>query len=145
MDRPLSTAIPVIADRASVGGLLSPQAEASAFWRIRRRMVLTLLRQTSERARLRLTLVIVLSGTLWLALFWLFADGFAFLEDTIPGPDLFDQTVRAIFGMFFMSLSVMLVFSSGISHSLSCAPDAFVDNAGPGGTDLCTSFRKRRS
>lgn len=132
MDRPLSAPIPEdceplapIADRASVGGLLSPQAEASAFWRIRRRMLVTLLRQTSERARLRLTLVIVLSGTLWLALFWLFADGFAFLEDTIPGPDLFDQTVRAIFGMFFMSLSVMLVFSSGIIlySSLFRAPD----------------------
>lgn len=132
MDTSLSVPIPednttpaAEPDHEPVGGLLSPQAEAAAFWRMRRRMVTTVLRQTSERARLRLTLVILLSGSLWLALFWLFADGFTFLEDTIPGPDLFDQTVRAIFGMFFMSLSVMLVFSSGIIlySSLFRAPD----------------------
>jgi len=111
--------------RKPVDGLLTPQAEAAAFWRMRWRMLTTLLRQTCERARLRLGLVILLSGSLWGALFWLFADGFTFLEDTIPGPDLFDQTVRAIFSMFFMSLSVMLVFSSAIIlySSLYRAPD----------------------
>ncbi len=122
---PISEAPTANPGREPVGGLLAPQAEAAAFWRMRRRMLMTLLRQTSERARLRLGLVILLSGSLWVALFWLFADGFTFLKDTIPGPDLFDQTVRAIFGMFFMSLSVMLVFSSAIIlySSLFRAPD----------------------
>jgi ABC-2 type transport system permease protein len=109
----------------SCGELISPQAESSAFWRMRRRLFATVLQQTLLRARLRLTLVVLLSGGLWLALFWLFAQSFNFLEDAIPGPDLYDQTVRAVFGMFFMSLSVMLVFSSAIIlySSLFRAPD----------------------
>lgn len=96
------------------GEWLTPQAEAAAFWQVRRRTLQTLLRQTFHRARLRLTLIVLLSFTLWLALFWLFADGFNFLRGAIPGPDLYEKTVRAVFGMFFMSLSVMLVFSSAI-------------------------------
>lgn len=108
-----------------LGAPISPQAEAKAFWHVRRRVVTAILRQTLQQARLRLGLVVILSGTLWLALFWLFFRGFAFLEETIPGPDLFDQTVRAVFGMFFMSLSVMLVFSSAIIlySSLFRGPD----------------------
>jgi len=104
---------------------VSPQAEAAAFWRMRRRLVATLLWQAMLRARLRVTLVVLLSLTLWLALFWLFADGFEFLRGAIPGPDLYEKTVRAVFGMFFMSLSVMLVFSSAIIlySSLYLAPD----------------------
>jgi len=105
---------------------ISPQAEASAFWRMRRRLFTTILQQTLLRARLRLTLVVLLSGGLWLTLFWLFAPAFSFREDSIPGPDLYDQTVRAVFGMYFVSLSVIVLFSSAInlysSHIRS--PDA---------------------
>jgi ABC-2 type transport system permease protein len=89
------------------------------------RQVWTVLVQTFSRARFRLALIVLLSALLWSALFWLFADGFRFLEKSIPSPDLHDETVRAVFGMFFVALFAMLVFSSGIIlySSLFRAPD----------------------
>lgn len=73
-----------------------------------------MVRQTLATARLRLGLVLVLSGLLWLALFLLFVDGFEFIKGAIVSPDLHDRTVQAVFGMFFVALMVMLVFSSGV-------------------------------
>ncbi len=89
-------------------------AEAAAFWRMRQRFIRTFLRQTFSGSRFRLALIAVLSGLLWGGLFWLFADGFRFLKAGIPHPDTYDETVRAVFGMFFAALMVMLVFSAGI-------------------------------
>jgi ABC-2 type transport system permease protein len=106
-------------------GLLSGADEARAFWRMRLRIVSTLLRQTFADAWFRLALIAALSGLLWAGLFWLFADGFDFLRKSIPSADLHDQAVRAVFGMFFAALSAMLVFSSGIIlySSLFRGPD----------------------
>ncbi len=94
--------------------LLSSEREGRAFWRMRAHLVRNVVRQTLEAARLRLVLVLVLSGMLWLALFWLFVDGFRFIRTAIVAPDLHDRTVQAVFGMFFVALMVMLVFSSGV-------------------------------
>jgi len=93
--------------------LLSPEAEARAFWRMRCRVVSTLVRQTISHARLRLTLIVVLSTFLWLVLFSLFFEGFQFLAKTIPG-DLHEETVRIVFATFFVTMMVALTFSSGI-------------------------------
>jgi len=93
---------------------LSPQEEARAFWRLRRRMATTLLRQAFSRARLRVALLLLLSLLLWCGLYWLFSDGFRILKVGIRDPETHDQTVRAVFGMFFAALMVMLIFSSGI-------------------------------
>jgi len=99
--------------------------EAQAFWRMRRQLVAAVLRDVLSRSRFRLLLVAALSGLLWAGLFWLFADGFTFLRAAMPHPDTYDETVRAVFGMFFAALMVMLVFSSGIIlySSLFRAPD----------------------
>ena len=99
---------------APAGDFLSPENEARAFWRLRRRLATTVLRQAFSRARFRLTLILGLSLVLWLGLFWLFADGFRFLKSGIVHAETHDQTVRAIFGMFFAALMLMLVFSSAI-------------------------------
>ena len=88
--------------------------EARAFWRMRARLVRTLLRQTLAESWLRVALVLVLSALLWGALFWLCIDGFWFLRATILARDTYDQAVRAVFGVFFAALTVMLVFSSAI-------------------------------
>ena len=47
-------------------------------------------------------------------MFWIFLDGFAFLQLTITHPDTHARTVAAVFGHFFFWLMLMLVFSSGI-------------------------------
>jgi ABC-2 type transport system permease protein len=81
---------------------------------MRRRSAATLLRQVFSRARFRWTLILGLSLVLWLGLFWLFADGFRFLKSGIVHGETHDQIVRAVFGMFFAALMLMLAFSAAI-------------------------------
>ncbi len=88
--------------------------EARAFWRMRYRLVTTIADQTFSQARFRLTLIVILSLMLWLGLFALFAEGFALMNTGIRDQSIYDETVRAVFGTFFATLMVMLVFSAGI-------------------------------
>ncbi len=105
--------------------LVSPEAEARAFWWLRLRLATTLFVQLVSRARFRVSATLLASGLLWLVLFWLFVDGFVFLNGAMFSPDLQARTIRALFGLFFMALTVMLVFSSGIIlyGSLFRSPD----------------------
>lgn len=113
--RPTPEAAPLtLACLAGVHELVSPQVEARAFHRMRGRMLWTMVRQTLSHARLRLLLIIVLSVLLWFALYRLFAEGFYFLETALPYPDLREKTVEAVFGTFFVTLTVMLIFSTGV-------------------------------
>ena len=91
-----------------------PEAEARAFWRMRRRVIRALLRQMLAQARFRFSLIVVLSAVLWCGLFWLFADGLTFLRSAIYAQDIYQQTVSSVLGMFFLALLTMLVFSAGI-------------------------------
>lgn len=95
-------------------GLLSVADEASLFWFLRRRIGMNLLWQTVQRSRLRLVLASTLTLCLWLVLFVLFYMGFEFLAGAIPEPSTHDETVRAVYSVFFASLTVMLVISTGI-------------------------------
>jgi len=88
--------------------------EARAFRRLRKRLVVNSVRQLLEQSRLRVSLVVLLSVIFWGGLFVLFIEGFQFLTLSIPHVATRDETVRAIFGVFFASLTVMLVFSAGI-------------------------------
>jgi len=99
---------------AQLPPLTSPEQEARAFLQMRRRLVSTLLVQTFSGARFRISTIALLSIGLWAALFGLFFEGFQFLDNAITDPYLHDQTVRKIFGMFFVTLMVMLVFSTAI-------------------------------
>jgi len=105
---PLADAVGPAAER------LSPRDEDRAFWRLRLRLARNMAREMLTRMRFRLTLIVVLTGLLWVGMFWMFLDGFAFLEHGIRHPETLDQTIRAVFSMFFASLMVMLVFSSAI-------------------------------
>jgi len=94
--------------------LLSGEAEARVFWRLRRRLLWTITRQSVSQGWLRLVLVVALSLVLWLGLFGLFSEGFFFLKLAITIANTHDQLLRAVFGMFFAALMVMLVFSATI-------------------------------
>ena len=94
--------------------LLSVQAEAQAFWRMRRRVTITMLGQMLSSGRFRLSLILLLSLLLWMVLFYLFADGFWFVKTAILHPETYEQTVGTVFATFFIALMVMLIFSSGI-------------------------------
>lgn len=94
--------------------LLSPADEARLFWRLRRRVLHNLISRSLQGQRLRLGLGIGLALLLWGGLFLLFAEGFQFLRQTIDDRAIHDQTVRAVYNVFFYSLFVMLFLSAGI-------------------------------
>ena len=101
-------------DRPSGSRLLTAPEEARVFWRLRLRITSNLWRQAFQQARFRMSLVTMLTGILWVGLFALFAGGFHFLKTTIPEPVTHDETARAVFSIFFVSLTVMLVLSTAI-------------------------------
>lgn len=105
---------------------LSPSAEARLLWRVRARTLSTSLWQSLRTARLRVTLVVVLSLVFWYGLFRLFGEGFEFLSTTIGHPVTHAQTVQAIYNVFFASLMLMLTFSSAIIlyGGLYCSAEA---------------------
>jgi len=90
--------------------------EAQLMWRLRYRVARSTLRQLLLTARLRTMLVAGLSLFFWTGLFLLFYEGFSFIVDNVgqPGAPYHAQTVQFVFHLFFASLNVMLVFSSGI-------------------------------
>jgi ABC-2 type transport system permease protein len=105
---------------------LSPSDEARLLWRVRVKSVAAALRQSLATARLRVTLVILLSLLFWYGLFRLFGEGFAFLSATIGHPVTHALTVQAVYNIFFASLMIMLVFSSAIIlyGGLYCSSEA---------------------
>src|SRR3954463_10722706 len=97
-------------------GLPNEEREAQLLWRLRYRVTRAQMRQLFTTARLRTFLVIGLSFFFWFGLFLLFYAGFQFIVVNIApaGAPYHAQTVRFVFHLFFASLNVMLVFSSGI-------------------------------
>ncbi|MEN6406435.1 MAG: hypothetical protein ABFC77_08185 [Thermoguttaceae bacterium] len=93
---------------------LSADREADIFARMRHRVLRTLLGQTFSRSRFRVSLVTSLCVILWGGMFWIFHDGFIFLQNNLQDPEIHTNVVGAVFGMFFAALMVMLVFSSGV-------------------------------
>ena len=96
--------------------LPSEEREGQIFWKLRWRVGQTHLKYLFNQARLRTTLVVGLSSLFWVGLFVLFYGGFEFVVDNVgaPGDQYHAQTVQFVFTLFFVSLQVMLVFSSGI-------------------------------
>lgn len=96
--------------------LPSPEREGQVFWKLRFRLARSQLHYLVSKARLRTTLVIVLSALFWLGLFSLFFGGFHFVVGHIemPGAHNHVRLMRFVFSLFFLSLMVMLLFSSAI-------------------------------
>lgn len=88
--------------------LLSFEDEARVFMRLRATLAWETVRSMLRDARLRLSLVVLLSGVFWAALYGLFVEGFGFLDA------LHAEVISLLFNAFFSSLMVMLVFSTGI-------------------------------
>ena len=53
-------------------------------------------------------------GVLWGGMFWMFADGFQFLQTTIGHWETYARAVGGMFNAFFAALMLMLAFSAGI-------------------------------
>lgn len=88
--------------------LLGIEEEARHFLRLRATLAWETLRSMLTFARLRLSLVVLLSAMFWVSLYGLFLEAFTFLSA------LHADVVSLLFNAFFSSLMVMLVFSTGI-------------------------------
>ena len=99
---------------------LSIDAESWLFLRLRATIAWETLRSMLVGARLRLSLVVVLSAMFWGSLFGLFLEAFTFLDA------LHAEVISLLFNAFFSSLMVMLVFSTGILlyGGLYCSSEA---------------------
>jgi ABC-2 type transport system permease protein len=108
--------LPLAAGERGPTVLPSEDFEAQLFWKLRYRIAATRLRQLLTTGRLRTLLVVGLSLFFWFGLFTLFYEGFEFIVEHVgqPGASYHAQTVRFVFHLFFASLNVMLIFSSGI-------------------------------
>jgi ABC-2 type transport system permease protein len=93
---------------------LSPRAEARAFRRLRRRILAAQCRELFATRRLWLTALVLLTAVFWIGLYVLFAEGFRLLATALPHPATRAMTVQAVFSMFFLALSGMLLLSSAI-------------------------------
>jgi len=100
--------------------LLPVDAESGLFLRLRTRIARALCTTMLSTARLRLSLVVLLSAMFWVSLYGIFVEAFTFLEA------LHAEVISLLFNAFFSSLMVMLVFSTGILlyGGMYCSPES---------------------
>jgi ABC-2 type transport system permease protein len=67
-----------------------------------------------SQSRFRVALIVVLTTSLWIGMFWMFFVGFGELKTSITQPETHARMVGAVFGAFFVALLLMLIFSSAI-------------------------------
>lgn len=94
--------------------LLSPAAETRLFWRLRMLIGRSLLQGAMRTARLQVISVALACSSLWIGLFVLFAGGFYFMQTGLVHPGMRTQLIHAVFNLFFLALTMMLVFSAAI-------------------------------
>lgn len=102
-----STAIP----ETGAPKLTSQAQAARAFRFLRMRLSRNIIRSVLFGSRLRFSMIVFCSLVFWTGLFGLFFEGFHFIGIYV---DLVNTIVEYLFGMFFLSLLVMLFFSTGI-------------------------------
>ncbi len=92
---------------ASVTALQTARALRRLRWRLTRNTIASLL----SGSRLRLSMIAFCSIVFWTGLFGLFLGGFEFIG---LSDELFHAIFEYLFSMFFLSISIMLFFSTGI-------------------------------
>jgi ABC-2 type transport system permease protein len=97
--------------RVELPRLTTAAQAASAFRRLRARLVRNELQSLLASSLLRVGLILVCSTIFWSGLFILFFEGFQFLASFVK---LTNEIIEHVFGLFFLSLLIMLVFSTGI-------------------------------
>lgn len=81
--------------------------------RARARMIWNSVLALRHHSKLKIFIILLFGGGLWAGLYWLFMDGFRFMgsEGFI---EFRPMVIPIMFAVFFLSLLVMLMFSSGI-------------------------------
>ena len=94
--------------------MLNATAERDLFQRLRFRYAARLVSQVMKTSRLRVSVVLLLTGIFWGGMFAIFLEGFDVLDTAISHEATKTQTIHAIYNVFFLSLLAMLTVSSGI-------------------------------
>ncbi len=89
----------------------SDQQIAKAFGFLRGRLIANNLKTVLFQSRLRLGIILFCSGVFWTLLFAFFYEGFGFLKSYLA---VTNEIVEYIFSLFYLSLLVMLLVSTGI-------------------------------
>ncbi len=105
----MSLAIPEI-NRLELPPIKAEQT-ARAFRHLRWCLACNTIRSLLSGSRLRLAMVLFCSAVFWVGLFGLFLGGFVIIG--LPD-ELFQKIFEYLFSMFFLSISIMLFFSTGI-------------------------------
>ncbi len=93
------------------GTPINPDRTARALRRLRWRLTVNTVRAVLHGSRLRLSMILGCSLVFWAGLFVLFLGGFEFIG---LNDEFFHSIFEYLFSMFFLSILVMLFFSSGI-------------------------------
>jgi ABC-2 type transport system permease protein len=86
-------------------------SEARVFARLRRRLLQNHISSWLRHSRLRLCLLVIFSVLFWFLLFVLFFEGFFFINRYLA---VDNDLVSNLFSLFFMTLLVMLIFSTAL-------------------------------
>ena len=115
-------------------------SEPRVFARLRRRLFANHVSVWLRQSRLRLCLLVVFSVLFWFLLFALFFESFLFINKHLP---IGNELVGNLFSLFFMSLLVMLVFSTGLIlySSLFRSNEAAFLLATPAGPDHIFAYK----
>src|SRR5262245_14800590 len=104
-----------------------PTTQSLLFQRLRWQLLRNTLNVLLQGSLIRLTTILCISVVIWLVVFVISGEGFGFLkQQRLP---LSGGIVGTIFDLFFLSLTVLLIFSTGIilySSLFSSAETAFL-------------------
>jgi len=89
-------------------------SESRAFWMLRLRRLNTMTSHALRNMRVQLVSISLASLVMWVGLYILFQQGFQFITSGLIHAGMRTQFVHAIFNVFFLALTVMLMFSSAI-------------------------------
>ena len=94
--------------------LLSESAEGKLFRRLRFQTTRAMIRDVVHAAGFRSSVLVLLSAVFWIGMFFVFAEGFRFLNTMLTVEHMREQIVDAIFNAFFLTLMIMIAISSAI-------------------------------
>src|SRR6516162_1900146 len=123
--------------------ITTSSAQAALFFRLRRRLFHNTVHLLMRRNRLRLLLIVFLTLIIWGALYAMFQEGFAFLSSLERQVPVSLHIINLLFGLFFLSLMVLMIFSTGLLlyGSLFRAPEAAFLLSTPARSDQVFAYK----
>ncbi len=88
--------------------------ESALFWQLRGMLVRTIVRQALTAARLRTSVILGVTVVFWVVMYSLFVEGFSLIRSMVAHLGTRVEISHAVFNVFFLALSAMLMLSTAI-------------------------------